>query len=280
MMKKGICKLCLKEKMLIEQSHIIPTFMLKGIVFNAKKGTMMRLSSSPKKYPRQRGLYKTEVQTGAFEKHILCEDCDNRRLGSNLEGYMNREFFSVVDRMIPVPGKIQWEGSYGIPFIELAGLENDRLIRFFLSLLWRVSICNQDGWGSMRLHSEWNEEIRRCLMNESTDALQAWVIVVIRKKPDSNATSDFLLPIGQTDGYQLIAGTYMIRFLRRDSEAAELLHALALALAISMSGPVRTCIATHAMWDGMVKKVMKEIARVSVQNMGYDEWKSYVEKLP
>lgn len=67
------CRLCLQEKELINNSHIIPDFLYRDLY--DEKHTMIRTDGLDLKSARR-------IQTGEKEGGILCKECDNEIIGS------------------------------------------------------------------------------------------------------------------------------------------------------------------------------------------------------
>lgn len=78
MFQNGPCKLCGKHAKLLKKSHIIPNFMYRGLFDESNKMSVVPLDN-----PQAKPQF---IQTGYFEKYILCGKCDNELLGS-LEKY-------------------------------------------------------------------------------------------------------------------------------------------------------------------------------------------------
>ena len=77
MLKKGICKLCLLEKLLLKKSHIIADSFYKEL-YNEKH--QLNLVSN-KELLKENPTYKNKP-TGIYDSHILCESCDNGIINS------------------------------------------------------------------------------------------------------------------------------------------------------------------------------------------------------
>lgn len=85
------CILCQQEKKLIK-AHVIPEFFYKDL-YN-QDGRFYNLSTKDIKTKRN---IKPLVQTGAFDKEILCEKCDNEKL-SLFEKYGKKILYGGVIR--------------------------------------------------------------------------------------------------------------------------------------------------------------------------------------
>ena len=84
-----ICKLCLENKKLQKKSHIIPDFMYKEL-YDEKH----RLYKIYNEEIEAGNLKKRMVNDAAYEKNILCHDCDNDVINRRYENYANLVFYS------------------------------------------------------------------------------------------------------------------------------------------------------------------------------------------
>jgi len=75
-------------------------------------------------------------QTGAYEKHILCSDCDNGIIGK-LERYASLVLFGGVDL-----GCKMEKNEAGIHFSHFFDIDYPQFKLFLLSVLWRVGISS------------------------------------------------------------------------------------------------------------------------------------------
>ncbi|WP_378183838.1 hypothetical protein [Aquimarina sp. SS2-1] len=127
----GICRLCLKNKKLIK-AHIIPDFIYNGMkdeknVFHSIKGISDEIKPIP-------------LQTGEFDKVILCEDCDNIILGGKYERYAKSLVFSEKLNLQTYP---TYKAENGKDFSILNDINYGKMRLFLLSVLWRASITNR-----------------------------------------------------------------------------------------------------------------------------------------
>lgn len=85
----AICKLCTLQKPLIGKSHIIPDFLYKhsGLYGELHR---IRLFSVQELIDRKN---PSLPQSGVYEGNILCAECDNKRLGDNLEKYAKNAIY-------------------------------------------------------------------------------------------------------------------------------------------------------------------------------------------
>lgn len=147
-MKLGLCKLCLQEKLLIEQSHIIPNFYYNHLGLKKNK----RKEFHSVNYTEG---WKIPKQTGEFEKYILCQNCDNEIIGG-YEKYGKSIFIDGECSFLPVLETDDAEIKYG----GYSGLDYKNFKLFFLSILWRMSITNREFFKYVKLQPNQEEKLR------------------------------------------------------------------------------------------------------------------------
>lgn len=126
-MKKvvGLCKYCGQEKTLIA-SHIIP----KSFYDMKNQGSYVGINYKDSK------LDKARFQNG-HKEHLLCAECDNK-LGI-LDRYAAHFLFTQVpDSALIYPEEMPLCPKWYFP---KASFNFNLLRRFFISLVWRASIC-------------------------------------------------------------------------------------------------------------------------------------------
>ncbi len=151
MMRKGICKLCLKNEYLCRESHIIPSFLYKILYGPNKSLVFVDKNQSKTKYNSE------------YESDILCKNCDNiiiGRLDDYAAKYMYREFpSSVATRTEHKNGR------------DLVIRENDpnydynRYKLFLLSVLWRSSVSSRPFFQSLKISPGIEEDLRRRIIS-------------------------------------------------------------------------------------------------------------------
>lgn len=128
-MAEGICKLCNEEKKLCEKSHIIPNFLYKDL--KKEEDHFFLVQSKNNQYEK-----KGKLQTGEFDKHILCEKCENEVL-SRYEKYGA----SVLKGGVEL--KIGNKRVNGVSFLEIGDIDYTSFKLFILSILWKSSISKR-----------------------------------------------------------------------------------------------------------------------------------------
>ncbi|WP_374950140.1 hypothetical protein [Mucilaginibacter sp.] len=165
---KGICRLCQQEKDLIRRSHIWPDFMYKGM-YDDKGRLYVINSSEPAKH--------RTVQSGSYEQHIFCSDCDNVRIGQ-LERYASNNLYrkpyleeNAAFKQISVPG--------GIQVIHCEDLNYNQFKLFLLSLLWRASISTEAVFENFKLGEDEEEFLRASIYEKAVVDEMAFPCVLL-----------------------------------------------------------------------------------------------------
>ena len=145
------CRLCLQNKELIKNSHIIPDFLYKDLY--DEKHTMIRTEGLDVKSARK-------IQTGEKEGGILCRECDNEILGS-LERYAHRVLYTDKEGII-APVVLHPDGK--LTSNQCDNIDYTKFKLFLLSLLWRASISRNPFFSHVDL-GPLGEPIRQMLLN-------------------------------------------------------------------------------------------------------------------
>lgn len=151
-----ICKLCKKEKVLIKKSHILPNFIYKNHVFDSKNRMIMfDLKSKTDKV----------VQSGLYEKNLLCADCDNSIIGK-YERYASHILYGK-NIQLKKEKIIKLKNKNNVKYFQLEEINYNKFKLFLLSLIWRSSIAKLDNFKQVNL-GPYEEEIRLMLYTEDT----------------------------------------------------------------------------------------------------------------
>ncbi len=150
-MKSGICKLCLENKPLCKESHIIPLFLYKFLMEENNKVVYVDARKSKVKF------------NGEYEGNILCKNCDTVVIG-RLDNYFakfihgefpqktNSKFRKIGDRDIIVREN---DPNYDYSKYKL----------FLISLLWRASISSRPLFNQIKLPGDIEEDLRSRILN-------------------------------------------------------------------------------------------------------------------
>src|SRR5229473_2688230 len=124
------CKLCLEEKTLLKQSHIIPDFMYQEL-FDEKHQFYRSKTPNPDNY--------SKLPTGEYDQNILCTECDNVRIGQ-LEDYARKVLYGGK---VAVPESLTFMNQvnpHGMKYTYCQNINHKKFKLFLLSILWRASI--------------------------------------------------------------------------------------------------------------------------------------------
>ena len=191
----GICKLCGKEKKLCSQSHIIPNFMYNDLFdhdnrmneIQSKKGTIHR---------------KGTHQTGEFDKHILCQTCDNDTIGK-LDRYASLILYDGYPKILE-----QQISLGGLRYTNCTDLDYTQFKLFLLSILWRASISSRPFFSEVHLGPH-EGRIRQMLL-ESDPSEQLEYPCLIMTYLNLN---DFPVDIVSQPSLSRVDGGYIYKFL-------------------------------------------------------------------
>jgi hypothetical protein len=177
----GNCKLCLLEKELINRSHLFPNFMYKGI--GDEKNRMNVISSTE---PER----KVKVQSGAYEEHILCADCDNNIL-SKLERYANNNFYALPFKENNSNFK-QVINQEGAQFIHCTNIDYNKFKLFLESLIWRASVSTHKLFQNFKLTSEQEEQLRNSILNSTPLDEDEFASEILTHQDDKESETDLV----------------------------------------------------------------------------------------
>jgi hypothetical protein len=154
----GICRLCLKEKKLID-AHIIPKFMFNGMKDekNSFLEVVHNLDTNISKVKR--------TQKEDYDKNILCGDCDNKILGAIYEDYAKKSFYGgeISDTEIE-PECINYKNPHdGAEYSVCKNIDYGKMKLFLLSLLWRASITDRPTFKDVNIGEKHEERIRKMI---------------------------------------------------------------------------------------------------------------------
>lgn len=161
----GVCKFCGKNKKII-QSHIIPKSFYQIKIQGRYEGIN----------PHKLFLDKVHSQNGLKEP-LLCKECDNK-LGY-FDNHAYRFLFNDVPHLYftptPIPGILE-------TYLHSSEFNYNNLKRFFISLVWRASICNKIPLSL----GTYEEKALKILKNEMLDSETLFVPLIYRKETNPN----------------------------------------------------------------------------------------------
>lgn len=131
-------------------AHIIPRAFIKPLMKGQLKQVVIELSPEDP-------YHKRELQSGIFDRGILCGDCD-RALGE-LDAFGVKYLRKQPD--------IKNLGFHNLAY-DLGITDISQLKRFFLSIMWRASVTSQKFFQTAKLEKEQELEIQNLIESEDT----------------------------------------------------------------------------------------------------------------
>jgi len=160
------CKLCLVDKKLQRESHIIPQFMYKQLLRD--EGYFHKVGGDTFK---EFSLGKTpqEFKTGEYDRNILCADCENDVLCKRFEDYAAKVYQSIYsDKESLHNVKIDhYTNENGVDGKIIKDINYTKFKLFLLSILWRASISKKEFFNQVKLGNKHEEIIRKMIFDEN-----------------------------------------------------------------------------------------------------------------
>lgn len=179
MNQNGACRLCSKNAKLLKKAHVIPNFMYKGIIHD---GHMILANIKDTNKPAQK------MQSGFWEKYILCEKCDNVLLGQ-LERYASSilyggkndaTFTSQIDKN-------------GIEVLEIKGVDSTKFKLFILSILWRAHISSNPFFKDVHIPQH-EQKLRQLILRSASGRDNEYLIRIVGVKNNKGDLVNAALP--------------------------------------------------------------------------------------
>ena len=201
------CRLCLSEKPLLKESHIIPDFQYKELYDD--KHRIVRIS--------HRDQRSSSIPNGEYEANILCADCDNRVLGS-VEGYASSVFNGGAKPQIFAENHRKPDG---LEYLLVSGIDYAKFKLFLLSLLWKASISSRPFFANVALGPH-EEKIRKMIMDGDPGIPGRYPCVVstYRKRdlPKEVIGEPRKIRVGGTAGYAFLINGYLFMYIISENE--------------------------------------------------------------
>lgn len=135
------CKLCGKQKKLIK-AHIIPGSFYKY----SKDNSDYLMLISDNDYPKKSRI-------GVYDNNILCKECDGNIIGI-FDNYAKNLLFDQNYTIMKYSN---------IKYFKIENFEYDKLMMFFLSMVWRASISKHDFFASVNLGPQYESTIKEII---------------------------------------------------------------------------------------------------------------------
>lgn len=168
----SFCRLCGQPKKLVK-AHIIPNFMYNELFDQNHRITQVSLEDYAFKK-------RVQLETGEFDKNILCEKCDNEVLGS-FEAYAKRAFYGgTMLQLSKEP-----EQLFNKTWMQVGGLDYKKFKLFLLSVLWRASITTRPYFEQINLEQHANI-IRDMILKEDPGKREDYPTLIIHARAVTN----------------------------------------------------------------------------------------------
>ncbi len=187
------CKLCNQEKKLI-QAHIIPKS------FHAP---LKEEGQTPIIITSKDGVYPKRSQTGVYDVEIVCEDCE--KMFSPWDDYGNKFLFQELhDENYVVSNGERIAYNFGL-------CDYKKLKLFFISILWRASVSNQNMFGRVQLGS-YEKKLKKLVLSNNPGDIEDFSVALSKFDAPANETGILNPDRTRYDGvihYRLYLGGYM-----------------------------------------------------------------------
>lgn len=186
----GKCKLCLCEKPLLNESHIIPYFMYKGIFDEGHRLNRFAPAEFIKGNKRV-----SRPPTGEYEGGLLCAKCDNEIIGG-YETYARKALYGKAEEYFSdLPECANFKTSGGITFTYCKNIHYKEFKLFLLSILWKASISSRPFFKEVNL-GPYEETIRQMILSGDPKDAEAFPIIILTWLNDKSASSDVIAQPG------------------------------------------------------------------------------------
>lgn len=181
----GSCRLCGKEKRLIKKSHIIPDFMYRELYDKKHRIYTLIVDAAKRKLVKKRFRF-----TGEYQGGLLCKKCDNKLLGS-FESYGSKFLYGGNFKKGEDLVMKDFVTADGLSFTEIQNASYEKLKLFLLSILWRCSISDREGFSEISL-GEHEEIIRSMIYNTNGGLWDQFPVVIMTYLNDKQLPHDLI----------------------------------------------------------------------------------------
>lgn len=178
--QNNICQLCYKRAKLLRRSHIIPTFMYNGLFDETNRAYHANLKDADR---------SKHIQTGYYDKYILCEKCDNVLFGK-LERYAALLLYGESKK---VSHTIKTEPLSKESFmLTVTDTDEKNFKLFVLSILWRAHISRNPFFEKINIGGL-EPLLRSILLNGDPGLTALFRISIIGIKESNDEVSKFII---------------------------------------------------------------------------------------
>ena len=186
--KIGLCKLCLLEKVLHKESHIIPRFLIRENLKN-ENGKLTPISISTKSNSiKELGQISSN---GYSEYNILCIECESK-IGF-YEDYVAKIIYTNPSlRISPIKTEVNFTNikATGIQF---RNVDKGKLKLFLLSIIWRCSISTIPDFKDVTLGT-YKNKIRELVHSQIDSEPHLFPFMTLNTRENLSWTDDSLIP--------------------------------------------------------------------------------------
>ncbi|MBU2875046.1 hypothetical protein KO508_13640 [Marinobacter salexigens] len=163
------CRMCGEDRKLIE-AHIIPRSFYEPLKEN---GQIPRIITD------KAGVYPKRSQTGAYDKEIVCENCE--QMFSPWDDYGYNFLFQELDEANYIS-----DGGRAVAY-NFGKCDVEKLKLFFLSVLWRASVSKHDIFHDVQL-GPFEEKLRALLLSGDSGDNSEFAIALSKFDAPANKT--------------------------------------------------------------------------------------------
>jgi len=239
------CKLCNLETTLLKKSHIIPEFFYRECNLFDKKHqiTVSEANSQTKEIQ-----HKSKLNTGLYDREILCGGCDNKIIGK-LESYLKPLFYGGDIGYADNPVFTNYKDAKGKPFVLVSNMSYSKTKLGMLSILLRSSWSRQQLFKDVNLGSDNEEELRYMIYNSDSGYIEKFPIIFLSVLGQKRSYGEviaqpkqFRHDKGSGIGF-LLGGLFILFYIEHNYTYLELEH--------SSMTPNGTMVINEIMEDGL-----------------------------
>jgi hypothetical protein len=182
----NVCHLCKREENLLGKSHVIPDFFYRNLNLYDEKHNLVRFSFLD--LIEESTKIKT-FSSGIYEKHILCKDCDEIRIGQ-LETYASKVLFHGSKLNNPI--RKNFRQPNGVEFSKIENVDYKKYKLFLLSILWRAAISSNPFFSNVSLSDELIEDIRLMIYNQDPGKFNDYPVITLSFLDDPEISREII----------------------------------------------------------------------------------------
>jgi len=203
------------------------------------------------------------VQSGAYERHIFCADCDNNILGS-----LERDASNQLYRKNYLEESQEFHQVNVGPnadYIHCTNLNYQNVKLFLLSLLWRASISEESMFENVKLSPEAEEFLRRTIhCHRYMPPLMYPCAITVHASIEAQADKDFVVVETVSVG---IIRLYINQFIYTFCVSPQAVDEAAARCTIQPTNEMIILKIPPARWDEIRASILAGMVRASRPNL-------------